>query len=61
MSYHYGEYIDYDVTSNALGCQLHCANHPNCRYFTYYTSNHKCYRKAGSDKRAVEGAISGIV
>ena len=59
VSYHYGEYLDFDVVDSSLECQKHCINHRDCNYFTFYAANHKCYRKVGSDKRTVSGAVSG--
>ena len=59
VSYHYGEYLDFDVVTSAIACQQHCRNHVDCNFFTYYPSNHKCYRKVASDKKSIEGALSG--
>ena len=59
VSYHYGEYLDFDVVSTAIACQQHCRNHVDCNFFTYYASNHKCYRKVAGTKKTIEGALSG--
>lgn len=59
VSYEYGEYVDYDVSENPLGCQKHCQAHPDCTHFTYYHETNRCYRKTGNSKTDVSGAISG--
>ena len=59
VSYHHGKYLDFDIVTSAIACQQHCRNHDDCRFFTYYDSTHKCYRKRGSSKRLRAGAVSG--
>ena len=59
VSYHHGKYLDFDIVTSAIACQQHCRNHQDCRFFTFYDSTHKCYRKRGSSKRLRAGAVSG--
>ena len=57
VSYHYGEYIDFDVVDTSLQCQQHCRNHIDCNYFTFYAANHKCYR---SEEESLYGPAVSI-
>ena len=59
VSYNFGDYLDFEVASNAMSCQKHCMAHPDCSHFSFYQDSRKCYRKTGNIKRSTEGAISG--
>ena len=49
-----------DLFSDEYDCQKECQNYVSCKYWTYNTSNKKCYMKhSNSGLVSYNGAISG--